>query len=269
MKKVTAFLLFHWTFNLLAQNNMIYSGGFSSGNHSDCFSQTSTFLNNSIFNGSYGSGFSMFCHNQDNAMTNNSIFFGGSASGFYFDCSGSIHEIPLPIELLLFYVEQKESVVHIYWSTASEQNNDFFTIERSRDGVSWEILNHTPAAGNSTVLINYESVDEKPYSGISYYRLKQTDFDGVFVYSNSVSVNFQVLERYVFEFFPNPANEIVFIRVNQSVYEIEISDSCGRLIYKQDNSNAIALESFYAGVYFIHATFSDYTRISRKLIIAR
>jgi autotransporter-associated beta strand protein len=84
----------------------------------------------------------------------------------------------LPITLLSFQAEVKDGLVHTNWVTASEINNDFFTVERSKDGNSWEEVGTVDGAGDSNTELAYAFVDDDPYSGISYYRLRQTDFDG-------------------------------------------------------------------------------------------
>ncbi|MCZ4409813.1 autotransporter-associated beta strand repeat-containing protein [Cryomorphaceae bacterium 1068] len=84
----------------------------------------------------------------------------------------------LPITLLSFQAEVKDDLVHTNWITASEINNDFFTVERSKDGSSWEEVGTVEGAGDSNTELAYAFVDDAPYSGISYYRLRQTDFDG-------------------------------------------------------------------------------------------
>jgi hypothetical protein len=96
---------------------------------------------------------------------------------------------PLPIELLNFSAKSIDNAVQLTWATAAEINNDFFTIERSSDGNNWEIISYVYGAGNSNYVIDYEYTDEMPLEGISYYRLKQTDFDGQFEYFTSVAVD--------------------------------------------------------------------------------
>jgi hypothetical protein len=85
----------------------------------------------------------------------------------------------LPIELVSF--EAKPTIyntVDLTWVTASELNNDFFTIERSIDGLNWEIVDTLSGAGTTNQENNYKLTDKRPHFGLSYYRLKQTDFDG-------------------------------------------------------------------------------------------
>lgn len=118
--------------------------------------------------------------------------------------------VPLPIELLNFKAEvMNNHQVKLNWQTASELNNDYFTIQRTRDGLDWEDLAIIDGAGNSTTVLNYTSLDLKPYLGISYYRLKQTDFDGHFSYSNLINIKIETTTS--LSIFPNPTNGIITI----------------------------------------------------------
>jgi hypothetical protein len=98
--------------------------------------------------------------------------------------------VALPVNLLYFNAEPVNNKVELKWATASEKNNDFFTIERSTDGYAFEEIIRMPGSGNSSVAITYSSNDKNPVNGVSYYRLKQTDYNGDYTYSNSVMVKF-------------------------------------------------------------------------------
>jgi hypothetical protein len=111
---------------------------------------------------------------------------------------------PLPVEFLTFKATLKEKTGHLTWQTATELNNDYFVIERSTDTRNWVSLDTVKGAGNSNAILNYNYIDEKPLSGISYYRLKQVDFDKNFSYSNIETINFEGFE--IVELFPNPSN---------------------------------------------------------------
>ncbi len=91
--------------------------------------------------------------------------------------------ISLPIELLEFEVFQEGANVVAEWKTASELNNDFFTLERSEDANNWKTIIEMKGAGTTNETTSYQTFDENPIRGIAYYRLKQTDFDGQFSYS--------------------------------------------------------------------------------------
>ena len=121
---------------------------------------------------------------------------------------------PLPIELLSFNSILNRNVVDLTWQTASEINNDYFTVERSKDGANWEDINKINGAGNSSQVVSYNTKDYYPYFGVSYYRLKQTDFDGNYSYSNMEVVNFNKLENSTVLIYPNPANNQITIEGN-------------------------------------------------------
>jgi hypothetical protein len=89
----------------------------------------------------------------------------------------------LPVKLLSFNATLANGKVNCAWETASEINNDYFTLERSKDGNSFEAVGDVKGHGNSNRNIRYSYTDNNPFGGISYYRLKQTDFDGKYTYS--------------------------------------------------------------------------------------
>lgn len=91
----------------------------------------------------------------------------------------------LPIELLNFSVDLSEEIVDISWQTASEEENDYFLVQRSVDGFVWETIEQIDGAGNSSALLSYSTEDRSPYLGISYYRLKQVDMNGAFSFSET------------------------------------------------------------------------------------
>ena len=97
---------------------------------------------------------------------------------------------PLPITLVEFSARPEGSVVRLDWVTASEQNNAFFTVERSRDGIQFEHVLDVTGALNSSSTLNYTELDPTPYGGLSYYRLRQTDTDGTSTLSPVVPVLF-------------------------------------------------------------------------------
>ena len=119
----------------------------------------------------------------------------------------------LPIELLSFDAKPNNDFINLTWSTLSEINNDYFTIEKTKDGISYETIKIIGGAGNSNTLLNYSSEDNKPFSGVSYYRLKQTDFDGKFTYSNLMEVDFE--KPFDVNIYPNPFYTSITIMINE------------------------------------------------------
>ncbi len=171
---------------------------------------------------------------------------------------------PLPVELLNFNAVMNNRIVDLTWQTASEHNNDFFTVERSSDGFNFEPLTYVDGAGNSNGLLSYSTQDLNPFSGFSYYRLKQTDFDGVYEYSDIRVVNMDGNNDAVF--FPNPsATDVMYITSNAAIKDLNIYAADGKLVFKQSemgNSFALSLEP---GVYFANYLIND--KIQSKKII--
>ncbi len=137
----------------------------------------------------------------------------------------------LPIELVFFNATPDENnrKVKLEWQTASEINNDFFTIEKSINAIDWEMVKTVSGAGNSSSLLSYSTVDSKPYSGVSYYRLKQTDFNGQFEYSQIISVNINPFISENIGIYPNPTkNQITVIGSGIELSEVRIFNPLGQ-----------------------------------------
>ncbi len=139
---------------------------------------------------------------------------------------------PLPVSLLSFTATlEDESSVMCRWITASEINNDYFILQRSRNGFDFEDVTQIDGAGNSTSIINYSFRDQDPYPGFSYYRLRQVDYDGAFAYSQIAVVN--VPEKgNDFNMYPNPSNGIVYLSwySDDTISTIEVYDLAGKRV---------------------------------------
>ncbi len=98
--------------------------------------------------------------------------------------------ILLPIELTYFTVEQKGNDIVFEWETASETNNDYFTIEYSIDGMNFHELTTVAGSGTTSEATSYNYVWNASKSGLFYFRLKQTDYNGEYSYSKVVALNF-------------------------------------------------------------------------------
>lgn len=95
---------------------------------------------------------------------------------------------PLPIQLVAFDAQPEAADVLCTWTTASERDNDHFTVERSTDVVHFDAIGTVPGAGDSQEMLSYRFMDLAPVQGLSYYRLRQTDHDGTTTVSNAVPV---------------------------------------------------------------------------------
>jgi len=195
--------------------------------------------------------------------TSHTIDFNGTSAG---TCGLIIDNIvislvsALPIELLNFNASPiNNEIVQLKWQTASENNNDYFTIERSENGTTWEEAALVDGAGNSSSILSYSASDSHPYIGISYYRLKQTDFDGQFEYSEIRSVNIERLENSQIEMYPNPIKNQITIHANSTeLAEITIYNALGQditlLALKIENGSSklvLDVSSLSSGIYYI------------------
>lgn len=142
----------------------------------------------------------------------------------------------LPVELTSFYATPLDGSVRLNWSTASETRNDYFTVERSADGLSWTTLQRVDASGSPERKNDYEIADEQPLSGISYYRLSQTDTDGHVNYFPIKSVERQtaVLSPEKLKLSPNPASHLVTIRgTEDELGELTVTNLLGEDLSKR------------------------------------
>ncbi len=164
----------------------------------------------------------------------------------------------LPIGLLEFTGELNGDVVDLYWTTESEINNDYFTVERSQDGENFEFVGNVNAVGNSSSVVNYTLQDEKPLEGQSYYRLKQTDLNGDFSYSGIVPIK-RTPSVGGFDIFPNPVTEdlnITFVDRVTTEKKIRIYDAQMKLVYIQEvepesKKLRVDMSKYESGIYFI------------------
>lgn len=176
----------------------------------------------------------------------------------------------LPIELFAFTAEKVNNNIVLYWSTASEVNNDFFTIEKSNDATHWEAIGTVKGAGTSTTNRYYSFTDENANQGLYYYRLKQTDYNKNFKYSYIVDVNALQTKVTDFILYPNPANKLVSLYNMKDPKEIIISDQLGRRLEIpteiEGNSARINLEGLTEGIYSI-TVIGETETLTKKLIV--
>lgn len=179
------------------------------------------------------------------------------ASFGLFTLASATTQNPLPVELLFFDAQWTGDAVDLNWSTASEQNNAFFTVEKSIDGEDFTEVLRVDGAGNSSTTIAYTAQDHDPLPGISYYRLKQTDYNGQASYSQIKMVDVQNKNNWQIE---NLLSTEQTIQLNLSAHElplaVEVFSSTGQLVFKTNlpvGSNQLFLETsnWGAGYYTI------------------
>ena len=190
------------------------------------------------------------------------VYYGGNSDGFSWNYRQATPCTPipsgLPIELISFSAMCNDLNVKLIWSTAAEINNDFFTLERSSDGIIFKEIAQIDGSGTINKITNYYYTDLDAGNGLVYYRLKQTDYDGTT--NNSIPINIKC-DAGVSDWFmvyPNPAKSelnIEFFEENTNMH-FEIIDAQGRLVYESDiiNKTKITTENYSKGVYVIKLT---------------
>ena len=138
----------------------------------------------------------------------------------------------LPIELLYFNGAECETGNRLYWSTASENNNDYFTIEKTKDGKEWVSIANMSGAGNSSITLYYYFMDESIERVINYYRLKQTDYDGKFKYSDAISIDNRNNDSKEIHRVVNALGQEVDLQYYRGLVIIEYSDGSSIKIIK-------------------------------------
>ncbi len=194
------------------------------------------------------------------------------------DFTGNGNGTPLPISLIDFDAQPVLENVEVTWTTASETNNDYFTIERSKDGVNFKAFAVIDGAGNSNAMLNYKVMDFEPFEGLSYYRLMQTDFDGKFEYSDIKAVNFvKPSQGQNWSVYPNPSNlngiNITTAALKSDLINLSLTDVTGKLVYnktisvdKQGDTKFIEFDQVGTGIYYLTISEGDFIKTIKVIL---
>lgn len=208
--------------------------------------------------------------------------FSTSASPFDLNWSlnggASLDCTPLPVLLSNFDGESESGYNSLTWITESELNNNFFKVQRSENGMDFYDIGTVSGAGNSSTTLEY-SFNDYEVNEDYYYRLKQVDFNGKYEFSNPIFIKNNIINDV--NIYPNPANENLFISLNNATTDefiwIIYTDVIGKSRYKelisiQDGINSYELSSFkdlHSGIYFIQATRENKEIIKTSKIIKK
>jgi hypothetical protein len=137
--------------------------------------------------------------------------------------------IVMPVGFSAWDAVSSGGEVRLSWTTESETNNDYFAVQRSRDGLIWETLGLVEGSGTSSDLHSYSYTDLSPDKGINYYRLKQVDLDGQFVLSPVRSVKVALANEHFIS--PNPTKAFAFVGEtgHLKIASVELIDNIGRV----------------------------------------
>lgn len=196
--------------------------------------------------------------------------------GYYTLGTKNFNLSPLPIELISFSANVNGSRVDLNWATASEKNNAFFSLERSKDGLRFEVLRTIKGVKNSSSMLDYRETDYNPYTGISYYRLKQTDYDGTGAYSDVVAVDLssEVAEMSIY---PNPNTGIFKIDLTTgakkeilvALFDLSGKECFSKVIATPDENGLYTVDTenkLPRGTYLLVAS-SNNARHTQKIIV--
>lgn len=203
--------------------------------------------------------------------TAGTVISGASVTTFSpFTLASSTSSNPLPLELVAFSAQCENEEVVLQWSTASEFQNDYFTIENSLNALDWQTAATIDGAGTSTVLTNYTWIDHSNPGRDMYYRLSQTDNNGEKTVHDMVYLHNCSLAENALSIYPNPAKSIVTIVSGEKINQIKVMDPGGKTInvpidyqYKQ-----IDFSHMPNGVYFIRINTLKET-FNEKVVISR
>jgi hypothetical protein len=184
----------------------------------------------------------------------------------------------LPVELLYFNASANNNrQVNLTWATSSETNNSYFTVEKSNDGANFEYFQKISSKGingNSSLQLDYSTIDSKPFSGVTYYRLKQTDLNGKYAYSAVRTVNMD--NKQSLAVYPNPSAGTVYVNgLDKSANSVNVEwfDLAGRSILQQtatvQSGVATLNTNLKNGAYILRIKNTDGSFIIQNIIITR
>lgn len=208
---------------------------------------------------------------------------GGTLQGRMFSTTGaaSIYGVAisvpgcaiLPIQLLSFTGNCDKQNVVLTWRTAWEMNNKYFTVEKSIEGINWQLVGTVESAGNSSIQHVYALTDRLPDTKASLYRLKQTDLDGNYKYSNIVAVKKCRSEDINnLAIYPNPSAgkfDLLFKGDIGQIHSIEIFNSSGQKLFESIGLlTKFNLSNQSPGIYFMHVNLNSET-VKLKIVVVK
>ncbi|MEO0727672.1 MAG: T9SS type A sorting domain-containing protein [Bacteroidota bacterium] len=178
----------------------------------------------------------------------------GTARGETHDI-GAANVAFLPVELLGFSGEMTSSGATLKWQTATEENNQGFTVEHSSDSKTWTGIGFVSGAGTSTQSQDYTFLDDAPSKGVNYYRLQQIDYDGSYEYSNIIALRYEGSDaEHKLLVFPNPATDILNYRLSDltAVQSVQLLDLFGKQVKSVPITNGqLSLADVPSGSYIL------------------
>ncbi|HZG01705.1 MAG TPA: T9SS type A sorting domain-containing protein, partial [Chitinophagales bacterium] len=175
----------------------------------------------------------------------------------------------LPVELTLFTATVSNDDVLLNWRTESELNNHYFDVQRSADGFHFESIGSLEGHGTSVTAHNYNFTDAEPFAGVSYYRLRQVDFDGTHAFSPVRAVTIHgALAGPSLSVWPAAGGNALLIKNASAGAAIALVDITGRVLINAVSTGGdveISMAGYAVGVYFVRAVATDDTAQTKKI----
>ncbi len=175
----------------------------------------------------------------------------------------------LPVSLTAFNAVKRNNRGELSWTTASEQNNRGFEIQRSADGITYNRIGWRDGVVNSNSLLSYSFTDLLPLKGKNFYRLKQIDLDNKPAMSEIRTLNFdQLIDLHIY---PNPAREVLNIQLSDNVVSLKILDMQGRVVWQKENTIgllflSVPIQKIVPGLYVVDVMDTENNHQTQKFI---
>ena len=167
----------------------------------------------------------------------------------------------LPVTLTSFTATAVERRTVLDWKTESEYNNDYFDVQRSFDGTTFDLIGNVDGNGTTTEAHEYRFTDNNPVNGVNYYRLKQVDFDGTEHFSNIALVKFDFVQSADISFRPNPALDVLYVSGLKENAVVNIYNVTGKIILSytadENGEGMIDVRGLSSGSYIIRVFQND------------
>ncbi|CAG5000595.1 hypothetical protein DYBT9275_02494 [Dyadobacter sp. CECT 9275] len=176
----------------------------------------------------------------------------------------------LPVTLVSFSAAREGKIANLSWATTAETNSDYFEIQRSVNGTTWNRIGSVNSYGESASLKKYTFSDNSPLNGDNLYRLRMVDKDATFAFSKIVNLRFEGLGTDV-SVYPNPVSDKLYLRDHAGITKVVITDMAGRTVYQAANASTgwINVKNLPASMYIISVTKADGAKSAQKILVNR
>lgn len=202
-------------------------------------------------------------------ITFGTITLTGSWSTVTINSTTGLTNQPLPVTLVSFTGYYLDDSPFLKWTTATEINNDFFVVEKSTNAIVWENVGTVKGAGNSSSLAYYSFKVKEPINDVTYFRLKQVDYDGKTEYSKFITLKSKASQLGGLKIYPNPCTGTINLYYTGEDLDntfITVFNTAGECILKTLFKNELDVSTVPSGLYYLQIVNSDES-ITEKLFV--